>query len=211
MMTRLILVLSLSLLTACVADGKQLVDTDSAQTLENKTLDAPVLSGAVTGTYTLDGTVTIESAALTGQLASTKACGTGYTRLTPNFCIASTTSQQIWTPEPAVTAHYIDSNIPNGSYVQLRLHFKALAGGVTALREMYALFYTDSGGGTQVAESRFSVYEHTTVSVGTVLGEGEDTVIVPISNSGYVYSYDTLQKGNGNTFIDKVSIVGYFD
>lgn len=48
-----------------------IVDTDTVQTVENKTLTdctitAPVLSGTVTGTYTLGGTPTISAPTITG-------------------------------------------------------------------------------------------------------------------------------------------------
>ena len=249
MITQLILVLSLSLLTACVADGKQLVDTDSAQTLTNKTIGATntitlgsgvaslggnfTITGAYATTLTVTGTTgltlpttgtlatlagtevlsnkTLGATAFTGAVTSSKACGTGFTRTTPNFCRASVISQQTWTPAVAVTAHYVDSNIPDGSQVMLRLHLQALSDNAVALRQMYALFYTNAGGGTQIAETKFSVYEHVGVAAGTVLGESQDLVILPTSNSGYVYVYSSETKGNGNAYIDKVSIVGYFD
>lgn len=243
MLKRLSLILALCLLTACVADGKQLVDTDSPQNLTNKTITlgsgVATLGGnfTITGAYattltvtgattltlpttgtlsTLAGTEvlsnkTLGATAFTGAVTSSKACGTGYTRLTPNFCIASTTSQQIWTPAVAITAHFVDPNIPNGSYVVLRLHYQAKSGGAEAQRKTFLLFYTNAGGGTQFAESKWGTYEYSAVSAGTVIAEGQDQVITPISNSGYVYVYASSEKGNGNAYIDKVSIVGYYD
>lgn len=59
------------------------VNTSQAQTISNKTLSAPVLSGTVTGTYTLGGTPTISSPTISGtpvfsdQAASRGALGLG--------------------------------------------------------------------------------------------------------------------------------------
>ena len=144
-------------------------------------------------------------------VTSTKAVGTGYTRLAPNFCIASSTTQSNWTATVGLTAHFIDSNIPNGSYVVLRMHFKVLSNNAIALRTCNTIFYTNSGGGTQFAETKFGAYEHVGVAAGTVLKEGEDTVVLPVSNSGYVYASDSVVEANGTAFIDKVSILGYYD
>lgn len=47
-----------------------LVYKAATQTLTNKTLTAPVLSGSVTGTYTLGGTPTIPASGLTGTITS---------------------------------------------------------------------------------------------------------------------------------------------
>jgi hypothetical protein len=43
----------------------QVIDASASQTLTNKTITAPVLSGSVTGTYTLAGTPTITSPVIT--------------------------------------------------------------------------------------------------------------------------------------------------
>jgi hypothetical protein len=43
---------------------KEVVNTDSTQTLTNKTLTSPVFTGTVTGTYTLGGTVTFSSSTM---------------------------------------------------------------------------------------------------------------------------------------------------
>ena len=148
-----------------------------------------------------------------GGLTSTKAAGTGFTRLTPNFCIATSNTQASWTPNVAFppTAQFMSSNIPNGAYVLLRLHFKAKANNGVATRTMNTIFYTNSAGGTQMCETKFTVYEHVGVTASTVLAEGEDLVILPVSNSGYVYAADSNAGGNGTAYIDKVTIVGYYD
>lgn len=142
---------------------------------------------------------------------STKAAATGYTRLAPNFCIASSLTQSNWTATASLTAQFMDSNIPDGAYAVLRLHFKVLSNNAVALRTCNTLFYTDSGGGTQIAETKFGAYEHVGVAPGTVLAEGVDTVIVPVSNSGYIYATDNALEANGSAFIDKVSVLGYYD
>lgn len=49
----------------------QVLDASSTQTLTNKTITAPVLSGSVTGTYTLAGTPTITAPTITNPSITT--------------------------------------------------------------------------------------------------------------------------------------------
>lgn len=60
-------------LAAPATAGDTLVGTTSTQTLTNKTITAPVLSGSVTGTYTLAGTPTITAPAISAPVI-TGAC-----------------------------------------------------------------------------------------------------------------------------------------
>lgn len=53
------------------------VSTTNTATLTNKTLTAPVLSGSVTGTYTLAGTPTVTSPTITGATMTTSTLSTG--------------------------------------------------------------------------------------------------------------------------------------
>ena len=158
-----------------------------------------------------EGYVHAQGMVTTGAITSTKPCNTGYRRLTPNFCQAEQLWVSIYTPNVGLASHFIDSNIPDGAYVWLRLHYLVLAGGATAFREMNTLFFSDSGAGTTMAEVHFGVYEHTAIIAGTELGHGEGHVILPVSNGGYIYAFDSMQRGNGNAFIDKIDFVGYFD
>ncbi len=163
-------------------------------------------------TFTDSDTAGIALFELSGY-TSTKAAATGYTRLTPNFCVATTTAQANWVANTAFppTGQFIDSNLANGVYVVLRLQYKTLSGNGVAYRGCNTLFYTNSGGGTQFTESKFGAYEHVGVVAGTILAEGEDTIVLPVSNSGYVYATDSVVEANGNSFIDKVNILGYYD
>lgn len=52
-----------------------LVGSDTTQTLTNKTLSAPVLSGTTTGTYTLGGTPTVASPIISGTITGTYTIG----------------------------------------------------------------------------------------------------------------------------------------
>lgn len=163
-------------------------------------------------TFTSADTTGIVLLDLAGETSGT-AAGSGYTRITPNLCLAASNTQANWTAtiNAPPTAQFIDSNIPSGAQVILRLHFKALSNNAVAIRSMNTIFYTDVGGLTQVCETKFSAYEHVGVAAGTLLAEGEDTVILPISATGYVYAIDSVVEANGNAFIDKVTVVGYYD
>lgn len=82
-----------------------LVARDSTDTLTNKTLTAPVLSGSVTGTYTLAGTPTITAPILSGSVTGTYTLAgtptiTAPTISSPTF---SGTSGGTWTLGGTVT------------------------------------------------------------------------------------------------------------
>ena len=57
--------------------GANFVTDTATQTLTNKTVSAPVLSGTVTGTYTLGGTPTIAGSAVSGNISGNAANVTG--------------------------------------------------------------------------------------------------------------------------------------
>lgn len=111
MITRLILVLSLSLLPACVAHGTQLVDTDSAQTLENKTIGASNTITLGSGVASLGGNFTIS-----GAYATTLTV-TGTTGLTlPTTGTLLTAQVGTWTPSVGGNATYTSRT---GTYVKI--------------------------------------------------------------------------------------------
>ena len=68
-----------------------LVGLAATQTLTNKTVTAPVLSGSVTGTYTLAGTPTITSPTITGAVMSTMASSV----ITSGTSVATTSGTSI--------------------------------------------------------------------------------------------------------------------
>ena len=68
-----------------------LVGKATTDTLTNKTVTAPVLSGSVTGTYTLAGTPTITSPTITGASISTMASSV----ITSGTAVASTSGTSI--------------------------------------------------------------------------------------------------------------------
>lgn len=80
-----------------VGDGasrKTMCDLTTAQTLTNKTITAPVLSGTVTGTYTLGGTPTIPASGISGTLATTVG-GTGLASFTANRVLYTSSTSAI--------------------------------------------------------------------------------------------------------------------
>ena len=62
--------------------GANLISDTATQSLSNKTLSAPVLSGTVTGTYTLGGTPTIAGSAVSGNISGNAANITATTNAT---------------------------------------------------------------------------------------------------------------------------------
>ena len=68
-----------------------LVGKATTDTLTNKTLTAPILSGSITGTYTLAGTPTLTSPTITGAVMSTMASSV----ITSGTTVASTSGTSI--------------------------------------------------------------------------------------------------------------------
>jgi hypothetical protein len=96
-----------------------LVGKATTDTLTNKTLTAPVLSGSVTGTYTLAGTNTLTSPIIAGT-------PTGVGVLTSGTAVASTSGTSIdftgipsWVKRITVMFNGVSTN--GSSYYQIRL------------------------------------------------------------------------------------------
>lgn len=88
------------------------VGTTDAQNLTNKTLTAPVLSGTVTGTYTLGGTPTITSPAISNpSITGTVAGGASYTAITLTSPVTSGTSSGTYTSSAVVTHTGTDKDL----------------------------------------------------------------------------------------------------
>lgn len=91
-------------------DSATVAGVSASQTLTNKTLTAPVLSGSITGTYTLAGTPTITSPTISNPIFSGTATGTftlsSPTITTPaisNPSITGTISGTPTIPNPTIT------------------------------------------------------------------------------------------------------------
>lgn len=99
-----------------------LVGLAATQTLTNKTVTAPVLSGTVTGTYTLGGTPTITSPTITGASISTMASSV----ITAGTAVASTSGTSIdftsipsWVKRITVMLNGVSTNSTGTLIVQL--------------------------------------------------------------------------------------------
>lgn len=80
-----------NVLTLPASTTDQLVGRATTDSLSNKTLVAPVLSGTITGTYTLGGTPSIAASSLTGQVAVANG-GTGLSSGTSGGILGYTAS-----------------------------------------------------------------------------------------------------------------------
>lgn len=86
-----------------------------AESLSTKTLVAPVLSGSVTGTYTLAGTPTITAPTITSPtITGTTSIGNGATLTTPVLS-GSVTGTYTLAGTPTITAPSISSPVLSGS------------------------------------------------------------------------------------------------
>lgn len=133
---------------------KTAADTDSAQTLTNKTISGGTLSGAtLSGTTTNTGTIsggTISGAIISGAtsistsgtVSSTKACASGYTRITPNLCIKPDSSTTILTRDVCTA---VNAPSPDAKVLLIRLEALSRTENGVGIRSAIVSGYSDSG------------------------------------------------------------------
>lgn len=89
--------------TAGVLDTTKVADLASAQTLSNKTLTAPTLSGSIAGTYTLAGTPTLTSPTISAPVLSGTVSGTYNLSGTPTLTTPTVDDGILLTHETTVS------------------------------------------------------------------------------------------------------------
>jgi len=89
--------------------GAAIISDSATQTLSNKTLSAPVLSGSVSGTYTLGGTPSLAASALTGTLGVANG-GTGAASLTSGSVVVGNGTSAVSLVAPSTTGNVLTSN-----------------------------------------------------------------------------------------------------
>jgi pectate lyase-like protein len=130
-MLRKFLAVLVLVLLAVPAHSRDLVDTDSVQTLENKTLIAPILSavtlnvpilnnpvfsGTATGTYTLGGTLSLSSPILIGTATGTYTLG-GSPTLVAAVLSGTMTGTYTLAGTPTITSPAISSPTFSGTAI----------------------------------------------------------------------------------------------
>jgi hypothetical protein len=150
---------------------------------------------------------------LTGSLTSTKACATGFVRIGPNFCLASSAAANTWTDAAACTARTFTTALPAGAKaVYIQLLWRALAGNAIATRTNTATFNDAAAcAGNNVVASQFTVQEFNATVAGTILGEYTDHLIAPLTATNTFSATQVNNGGNGNADIVQYKSIGYFD
>lgn len=114
------------LTSAGILDVTKVVDLTTAQALSNKTLTAPVLSGTVTGTYTLGGTPTITKPVLN----------------------ATNPTAQTYTPSAAGTAT-LDLSLANQHYITMPAGNITIALSNDTSNQPFVISITQDSGGSR--------------------------------------------------------------
>ncbi len=166
------------------------------ESLSNKTLPSPVLSGGVTGSFTV---------------TNSTACATGYTRASSVFCRATVPLGVAYTAATTCTQRVIDTNIPNTKIALVRAIWSTKANNSVALRGGTTNLYGSSATCTTVLDQiGISVYEYAGVAAGTAIGGHSEVFLTP-TGSGSIYSIDSNTGGNGTGFITTLLVLGYFE
>lgn len=143
-----------------------------------------------------------------GTISTSKACAAGYTRMSPNLCIASAYSSTSLATDSCTTVAR-----PSADAKALLIFMFAEARAVNAAgvqRFSSVSAYTAANCATRLRFLAYaSGYEHTAVTGGTILGADQNQVTVPVDGSGNVYMMKSDDAGNtGGAFY---MIAGYID
>jgi len=168
-----------------------LVGLAATQTLTNKTVTAPVLSGTITGTYTLGGTPTLTAPALGTPASGVLTNCTGYPVITITAQVATTSGTSI--------------------------DFTSIPSGVKRITIMYVGVSTNGTGGIglQIGSSsgglETSGYVSAAINIGTS-GTLDTTQFNTQSDSGAVASYTgtielVLQNSSTNYWVESGLII----
>jgi hypothetical protein len=154
-----------------------LVGKATTDTLTNKTLTAPVLSGSITGTYTLAGTPTTGASLITSGTAQNSTSGTSI-----DF-----TGIPSWVKRITVMFNGVSTN--GVSYIQVQLG----AGSITTsgYSSVSGLFYSSSA---QSSSATTGFHQHGAASASTRYGL---MTITNITSNTWVSSFSMGDVGGG--------------
>ena len=155
------------------------------------------------------------SVAVTGASSSTKACASGYTRITPNYCkiLATGIILQLATNSTACVQSTSLSGVANAKGIHVFVTIRHVAGNSIAQRYASVTFYrpTDTAcTGTYTAYGQAGYYEYVAKAVDAILGDSLMPFVLESDTSGrfYAKTLDIVGAGANNHI---VSVLGYFD
>lgn len=145
--------------------------------------------------------------------ASTKPCGTGYTRLTPNFCKSNTYNAIAFTMTAGAPGACTQTTALTGVTDAKGVLFQVAVGmqsrNVAGQRVTTGSFFDATNClGTIKAQVQGIAYEFSAVSAGTIIEQNTSFVPVVTNGNGQVF---TQQADTNGPHTINLYVAGYFD
>ena len=149
---------------------------------------------------------------LTGTLSSTKACASGYVRLTANYCkrITIPDTETLLTQASGCTLLPAISGASGVTAVDYKIRWTPVAGVGTDERVALATIYSSSTGVCTTAREvvRFGINEFADLAAGLAIGRSDSRIIAKTNSTGQV---DVQITGDISGHFADFIAVGYFD
>lgn len=151
--------------------------------------------------------------ALSGTLSSSKACATGYTRISANYCARNSVGvADSFVSAGACAQTSALSGVTDAKGVQVLLFANNISAGAVGSRQMALSFYlpTDTTCAAGIFSATDSIYEFSAVAAGTLISTTNRTFNLLSSATGRLYvKPSTFTSGTGASF--DLFVLGYFD
>lgn len=152
------------------------------------------------------------SLTLSGKLSSTKSCAAGFTRTGPNFCRATNNTNDIWIDATACTERTFTTALPADAVVaSVLIRWRSRSNNAVGNRTNDVTFYSDATCTAIASTVLYAVYEFVATAAGTVVGQADVEVLVPLVATGVFRTTQANAGGNGNAEVQTIQLLGYFD
>ena len=149
---------------------------------------------------------------LSCELASTRACASGYTRVGPNLCMRDAGGLQVFNSSTSCAQTTALTGVITAKAVMVTVSLVATSKNAKALRQvtLQAFGQTDNTCLTALDSSVVAAYEFNATATGTIIINTTDSRVFRSDASGQFYA-KTINNSSGTGFVARYTIVGYLD
>lgn len=183
------------------------IGTISGATINSSSVGATTASTGKFTTLEATGAGTFTSGAFSGAVTSTRACASGYTRLTPNYCLRDDRSSTGFTSMTVDTCTTIASPSANATKLHVIFLMGVGSGNSVAGRRNNTYTYTNSGCSTVSDHNHIYAWEVVATS-GVTLVSTYQLMIAPIISSNSYAKFTSILGGGSTT---SYKLYGYWD
>lgn len=151
---------------------------------------------------------------LSGTLGSTKACASGYQRITPNYCWHKTGGVLVFNSNGTASCSTTTAltGVTDAKGVQIRASHSIASLNAVGLRSQVFSYFDinndntcTANGGTGTTDSGIA-FEFNATAAGTTIGQVQTIAEVPSNTSGQIKFSET-----GNGLFQNLQVLGYYD